>query len=187
MSPLSEILTIANFRHTTLESVQNFSLGLVQWSSAVVMITTSRCHKARTWNYFRLCFSLNYSGVWPYNLLVFTKVLIKKNTNSLLVTVVVQFTTETTNSKKAIYFLLFVSYSKKYVSHVIQKKKFCVFQFYVEKIFFAQENGKIVGEGRWSLCHQCLRPCHNTGSSHFLKTRPSHRYMSNNIPNVTSL
>ena len=135
MSPLSEILTIANFRHTTLESVQNLSLGLVQWSSAAVIITTSRCHKARTWNYFRLCFSLNYSGVWPYNLLVFTKVLIKNNTNSLLVTVVVQFTTETTNSKKAIYFLLFVSYSKN-TSYMLFKRKILCFPILCRKNIF---------------------------------------------------
>ena len=81
----------------------------------------------------RLCFSFNCSG---YDLtlikkrhikllFVFIKVLIKL-TNSLLVTVVTQFTAKTGNSKKALYFLSYMSCSINKVSNVIHMQKFNV-------------------------------------------------------------
>ena len=67
---------------------------------------------------FRICLSLRCCG---YNLalneknhtlncsLFLQKFLLKKITNSLLVSVVAQFTAKTTNSEKAIHFLLLMS------------------------------------------------------------------------------
>lgn len=51
--------------------------------------------------------------------------------NSLLTTVTVQFTTETTDSKKAIYLLSLMSYSV----HKPRPRKLCVVLFYVQKKF----------------------------------------------------
>ena len=92
------------------EPARNLSSKLVEWRFAVVITTTPPRHKARIWCYFRLCFSFSFSG---YDLTVIKKnhtlncysFLQKLIRNSLLATVVAQFTTNTTNSKK------FMSYS----------------------------------------------------------------------------
>ena len=77
----------------------------------------------RTWYYFRLYFSFSCSGydlilIWKSHTLNYysfsQKFLLKTETykpftNSLLVTIIAQFTAKTTNSKKAIYFLSLMS------------------------------------------------------------------------------
>ena len=78
----------------------------------------------------------------------------------MFVTVSAQFTAKMTNSKKALYFLLFMSYS------INKAKPHMLLDFIFKKI--DPENGKMV-EGRGlPSCSQCLWPCFNTGSSHFL-------------------
>ena len=99
----------------------------------LVQFNASRLASLRTRYYLRLYFSFNCSG---YDLtliekrhikllFVFIKVRIKL-TNSLLVTVVTQFPTKTANSKKALYFLSYMSCSINKVSNVIHMQKFNV-------------------------------------------------------------
>ena len=59
--------------------------------------------------------------------------------SSLLVTVLAQFTTKMTNSKKAIYFLWFMSYSTK--SYMLSTSKRFVFSYFTYKKALVQKNG----------------------------------------------
>ena len=100
----------------------------------------------RTSYYFRLCFG--------FSCFIFDLTLIKKNhtlnchsflhkfllktkiTNSMLVTVIAQFTAKTTNSEKAIYFLSIMCCSiNKLKSHLLFTCKNFVLWFFVEKKF----------------------------------------------------
>ena len=66
-----------------------------------------------------------------------------KSYNSLLVTVVVQFTVKTTNSERAIYFLSLISCSmNKINSHMLLICKNFVLLILHEKKFFAPGNGE---------------------------------------------
>ena len=98
----------------------------------------------RMWYYFRLCFSFSCSG---YDLTLIKKshtlncysfpqtfLLKTKLTNSLLVTVIAQFTAKTTDSLNAIYFLSLMSCSKnKLRCHMLFSRKKKKSQFFVEK------------------------------------------------------
>ena len=86
---------------------------------------------------------------------------------SLVVTTVRCTTAKTANSKKAIYLLLFMSYSIiKQKFHVIDKWKL-IFQFYLEKKFAPKNGGGRADEclrscsikkiiDLWAYCHICL-------------------------------
>ena len=97
----------------------------------------------REWYYFRLCFSFS---CFLFNLTLIKKghtlncysflhkfLLKTKNTNSLLVTVIAQFTAKTTNSEKTtlrfVHHVLLNKWTK--VSLAIQLWKFYIFWFYV--------------------------------------------------------
>ena len=84
----------------------------------LLQFNTSWLASLRTWYYLRQCFSFNCSG-YDLTLIIKSHILncysfllkFLKNKNSLLVTVVVQFTAKTTNSWKVIYFLSLMSCS----------------------------------------------------------------------------
>ena len=110
-------------------SFYQFLLGIVYNSVAfkkaciwLVSLKTRYCYK--------LCFSFSCLG---YDLILIRKrdtfnydlFLLKHNlTNSLCVTVIAQFTTKTTNSEKAIYFVSLMSFAiNKLKSHIIFTRK----------------------------------------------------------------
>ena len=117
-----------------------------------LQFNTSWLASLRTWYYFKFYFS---SSCFGYDLTLIKKshalncypflqnFLLKTRTyrlelDSMLVTVVAQFTAETINSEKPIYFLSLMSCSmnrlKSHMLQVMQIQK--IFRFYVEKIFF---------------------------------------------------
>ena len=81
-------------------------------------------------------------------LFVFTKVLIKnRNLQSLLVTLVAQFTAKARNSEKAIYFLSLMSCSiNKPKSDILFTCKNFVVRFHVEKNFSQRNVGRGAGK-----------------------------------------
>ena len=148
----SSPLLIADTLQAGFEPAKNLSSGLVEWSCAVVITTTSRCHKPRTWYYFWLCFSFICSG---YDIIVIKKnhtlncywFLWKSQTRCWwlwLLKLLLKWQTR----KKAIYFLALLSYSiNKPKSHILLLAP---------------------------LCLQCLRPFYNTGPPHCLAKNPGH-------------
>ena len=107
--------------------------------------------------YFRLCVSFSCSG---YDL-----TWIKKSHTLnfysfflLLVIVVAQFTAKSTNSEQAIHLhpVQQINWNPTYYSHEKVLRKFCVFQFNVEKTFLLQET---LGEGLALPCPLSLRSC----------------------------
>ena len=117
----------------------------------LLQFDTSWLASLRTWYYFRLCFSFSCSG---YDLTLprksntlncysfLHKFLLKtKITNSLLVTVIAQFTAKTTNSEKAIYFLSIMSFSiNKLKSHLLFTYKNLCFIILCGKKVLLQKN-----------------------------------------------
>ena len=97
---------------------------------------------------FQSLFQLQLSRLRPYinkkephfKIFVFTKVVFNL-TNSLLLTVITQFTTKTTNSEKAIYFLPLISCSiNKVKFHMFFTcKNFMVSDFMWKKNFFSRK------------------------------------------------
>ena len=125
----------------------------------LLQFNTSWLASLRMWYlYFKLCFSSSCSD---YDLTLIKKWRTlncysflqnfywkQKLENSLLVTVVAQFTAKTINSGKTIYFFSFKSCSiNKHMSYVIHMQKQYFFGFTWKKMF-AQENGRGRG-GVW--------------------------------------
>ena len=125
----------------------------------------------RTWYYFGLCFSfscfffdltlIKKSHTLNCYLFLHNFLLKEKITNSLLVTVIAQFTAKTTNSEKAIYFLSIMSFSiNKLKSHLLFTCKNLCFIILCGKKVLLQKN---------CPCSPIsLRPCI------VLKDRPHH-------------
>ena len=136
----------------------------------------------RTWYYFRLCFS--------FSCFVFDLTLIQKShalncypflhkfllkpkiTNSLLVTVIAQFTAKTTNSEKAIYFLSIMSFSiNKLKSHLLFTYKNLYFMILCGKKVLLQE---MVRGRRGGLAPPSPHPHLSLQSCIVLKYHPHH-------------
>ena len=98
-------------RYITILPWVVISWGSGQKYEILLQFNTGSLASLKPWYYSRICFSSVFMDrviiKWSF---VFKKFLIKnKFTSCLLVTVVAQFTDKTTNSKKYINFLLFIS------------------------------------------------------------------------------
>ena len=124
-------------RYITILPWVVISWGSGQKYEILLQFNTGSLASLKPWYYSRICFSSVFMDrviiKWSF---VFKKFLIKnKFTSCLLVTVVAQFTDKTTNSKKYINFLLFISWC---INKLTSKTKFC--------------------SRKWSCPLQCLQP-----------------------------
>ena len=95
--------------------------------------------------YFRLCFSFSFSG-YDLTLIKKSRTLNFYSLLLLLVAVVAQFTTKTTNLEKAIYFVSLISCSiNKLMSHILftckSFTKILCFPIWLGKKIFTEGNG----------------------------------------------